>query len=345
MKIAFQSNRLSHYGTEVDLYDYANHNELLLGNESIIVTHRIHPNQPHTEAIKQRFEERFKGRVFYYEDIADMSRILEREQVDVFYSIKGGNKEEELVDTKVCKSCIHAIFQFCEPHGDVYAYVSEWIARTMKEKHQHEFPALKFQWVQHMINLPECHENMREQLGIPKDAVVLGRHGQTTSFNIPFVLKAINEIVDERKDIYFLLVNTDKISEVDGSSLRHHERIIHLPAIYDLYEKVKFINTCDGMLHARVNGEASGHAVGEFSIKNKPVITWTGADVHKYFKWGYDGAHLEILKDKGIFYSYEQDIKTILRDFKPMPDKNWDAYSSFYNPTEAMKKFKEVFLT
>lgn len=337
MKIAFQTNILSHLGSEVDLYDYANHNELELGNQSIIFAHRNFPGHPHNPDIKKRFEARFP--VFYYEDMADMNRQLEREKADVFYAIKAGNKEDDLVISRVCKSCIHAIFQFFDPHGDVYAYVSEWMSRTMFEKHGEMMP-----WVQHMINLPNHNENMREQLGIPKDAVVLGRIGNFTSFNIPFVLRAINDIINVRHNLYFLLVNTSKQSEVDGTMLTTHPRIIHLPIITDLHEKVRFINTCDGMIHARVNGEASGHAVGEFSIKNKPVITWTGHDVAKYFPHGYDNAHMDILGNKAIYYNEYQDIKDILLDFKPMPDKNWDAYSEKYNPREAMKKFKEVFL-
>ena len=44
----------------------------------------------------------------------------------------------------------------------------------------------------------------------------------------------------------------------------------------DLNYKVKFINTCDAMIHARAMGETFGLAVAEFSKKNKPVIFVSG---------------------------------------------------------------------
>ncbi len=30
-----------------------------------------------------------------------------------------------------CRTVVHSVFKFCEPHGDVYAYVSEWLAQHM----------------------------------------------------------------------------------------------------------------------------------------------------------------------------------------------------------------------
>jgi hypothetical protein len=42
MKIIFHSNQLSELGTEVALYDYAYYNELILKNESFILTKKNH---------------------------------------------------------------------------------------------------------------------------------------------------------------------------------------------------------------------------------------------------------------------------------------------------------------
>jgi hypothetical protein len=49
-------------------------------------------------------------------------------------------------------------------------------------------------------------------------------------------------------------------------SFATHERLIFLPGSADLDYKVQFINTCDGMIHARGIGESFGLAYGEFSI-------------------------------------------------------------------------------
>ena len=60
----------------------------------------------------------------------------------------------------------------------------------------------------------------------------------------------------------------------------------------DLVKKAEFINSCDVMVHARSIGETFGAAIGEFSSKNKPVITCDCGDTE----------HIEILSDKGIIY-------------------------------------------
>jgi len=100
-------------------------------------------------------------------------------------------------------------------------------------------------------------------------------------------------------------------------------------------DKTKFINTCDAMLHARQQGESFGLAIGEFAVRNKPVITFNGGD---------DQNHIKLLKDKGFFYNNKTDLKSILNSFKPDPDINYDCYSQNFNPEVVMRKFEDVFI-
>jgi hypothetical protein len=111
--------------------------------------------------------------------------------------------------------------------------------------------------------------------------------------------------------------------------------IIHLPAIIDPVDKTRFINTCDAMVLARKEGETFGLAVAEFSIRNKPVIV---------NRWCRDKAHIAILGGKGSYYWTSGQLKRIMTNFKPEPDKDWDAYSEKYNPEAVMVKFDEVFI-
>ena len=102
----------------------------------------------------------------------------------------------------------------------------------------------------------------------------------------------------------------------------------------DMEYKTKFINTCDAMLHARHQGESFGLSVGEFSIRNKPVITWTH---------GRDGAHIEMLGNRGIYYNNDVELFNILNNFVPDPTKDWNAFKN-YNSESVMKIFNNVFL-
>jgi hypothetical protein len=136
----------------------------------------------------------------------------------------------------------------------------------------------------------------------------------------------IAEVLKQNDNIYFLFLNTTKFMD--------HPRVIHLDTIVDNNHKTKFINTCDAMLHVRFIGESFGLACGEFSIRNKPVITWFNSKERN---------HIEILGEKGIYYHNPNELFFILINFKPRPDIDWNCYRE-YTPEKIMKIFDEVYL-
>ena len=310
-KIAFHSNQLCLRGTEVALYDYAKYNEELLGNKSIIISK--HPDvwkYSHPLAI-EKFKKRFP--VYFYNDFNEVEKILDNNNVDIFYAIKAGINDGIVSTSR--KSVNHVVFQNYEPHGNVYAYVSEWLGRMYNSP-----------FVPHMITVPEVNDDLRNDLNIPKNAIVYGRHGGAETFNLPFVYDVIKQILLKRSDIYFLFLYTNKFID--------HKNVIYLEGNSDMEYKTKFINTCDAMLHARHQGESFGLSVGEFSIRNKPVITWTH---------GRDGAHIEMLGNRGIYYNNDVELFNILNNFVPDPTKDWNAFKN-YNSESVMKIFNNVFL-
>ena len=337
MKVLFHSNQLSLRGTEVALYDYAHYNEELLGNQSLIAIPEQGDNHPY---VKKKFEKRFK--VHYYACHEELCQIASANAVNVFYAIKAGKNDGIFIPG--VKNCIHAVFKHHDPHGDVYAYVSEWLSEEMSGG--------KRPYVPHMINLPVCGDNLREKLGIPDNAIVFGRYGGKETFDLQFAKRAVYSVAKKRPDIYFLFMNTDdfvfnqryfkkKFLNYLVSPIAFSEKtfpnIIFLKGVSEPLAKVKFIQTCDAMLHARKQGESFGIACGEFSIKNKPVITCNGSFIK-------ERSHIEILGNKGIYYTNRSQLEEILLNFYPQKQSEWDAYSEFYDPVPIMKKFKEVFL-
>ena len=318
MKIAFHCNQLSLRGTEVAMYDYAHYNEELLGNKSIILAKNPavwkYSDQPAIDKFKSRFQ------VFFYDNINEIEKILDDNNVDVFYAQKAGGKDG-VVSIKR-KTVIHAVFQQYEPHGDVYAFISEWLSGLYGKAHG---------FVPYMVDLPNHNDNMRKQLNIPENAYVFGRHGGYETFDIPFVKDFIGRFIEERKDVYFLFMNTEKFID--------HPRVIFLEPTADFLKKTEFINTCTAMLHARYKGETFGLACGEFSLRNKPVITYAKS---------MDKAHQMILKDKIFIYSNQLELSLIFRNLetyfsKENLNKDWNQYKD-YSPEKVMKKFKKVFL-
>ncbi len=328
MKIAFHSYQLGERGTEICLYKYAKYNREILGNESIIISTSSRPIP-----CKSRFDE---FETILYPDVWQgdgkndslrntLEGICEKNDVDVFYAIKGG-EDDGFMPTNT-KRLAHCIFRMDEPHGDVYSGVCKYIS----DKHGGIHP-----YVHHILEkeAPHIEDDFREEFGIPKDALVLGRHGGHDTFSLPFVHSAIDTVLDHRKDLYFVFLNTNKFIE--------HERVIYLPWTLDEEYKAKFVNTCDGMLHARYDGEIFSLATAEFSIRNKPVITWNPTNPPSH----YDTGHIYVMDEDAIYYKDETQLTQILMDLdkKEINSIEWGQYCNNYTAEKVMKEFKEVYL-
>jgi hypothetical protein len=318
VKIAFSSSGFSERGTEVALYDYANCNETILGNESIIV---MQENPDSKLEVIDKFKKRFK--VLFHDPNSqyELDKILEKEKCDYRYEIKFGLNDRLM--SSVCKNLIHCVFDISQPHGDKYVAICEWLSKSRTNG--------KIPWVPHIIEVPDCNnENMRNELNIPKDALVFGRHGGQTTFNLPFVHDMVYCIANMHPNIYFIFLNTSKFCP-------NMPNIIHLNMTVDINEKIKFINTCDAMLHARSQGEVFSIALGEFAKRNKPILTYSNP---------LDKGHFFVFKDKLLIYNDDIELYNLITTFKEKIDPlaDWDPYKDKFNGINVMKQFKEVFL-
>jgi len=315
MKIAFHTNEIGVRGTELATFKYAHYNEKILGNESVYIAGPTSSRFEHPLAAA-KFSNRFHVR--RYDQWNEIDRILKEEKVDILYMQKGGEFDHKITDS--VKTCVHAVFQNHDPHGDIYAYISEWLSLKMT---QGTAP-----FVPYIVELPEVFDDIREGLSIPHDSLVFGRTGGPDQFDIPFVHDVISRSLEERDDIYFLFLNTDPFIK--------HPRVIFLEPTADEEYKTRIVNSCDVMIHARRMGESFGLAIAEFSLRNKPVITAAG---------GHDQAHLHMLGSKALYYHDSQSLFNIFLNLKKgqFEERDWNAYSE-YTPEFVMKKFNEVFL-
>jgi hypothetical protein len=237
--------------------------------------------------------------------------------IDAVYIHKTGLRSDRFVHN--VPTFIHACGVVAEPHGTVYAYVSKWLSDTCTQGSAPYVPLI--------VNLPNIADDLRNELNIPENAIVFGRTGGTYSWNIPFVNNVIHHIVESRPDVYFLFANTDQFIQ--------HKQVIFYSPFSNNITKRKFINTCDAMLHARMEGESFGLSCAEFSTCNKPVITYADSPERN---------HIDTLKDKGTYYNNDTTLYQILNSFtKPDPSINWNMYQTS-DPLLVMQKFKKVFI-
>ena len=311
--VAFHSNELNVRGTNVAMYDYAVYNESILGNKSYIISN-ANADLSALDKFKNRFE------VFLYNKFEDSYAFAAEKGIEYVYYVKAGDRDgREIPNTK---SLIHAVFQHRDEHGDVYAYISEWLAKRMN---------MPENYIPYMVDMPIAKKNYRAKLGIPDDAIIIGRHGGYTEFDLPFVYNSIYNALIVRNDIYFLFMNTKAFG-------RKHKNIIHIQGTYDMQHKSDFINTCDYMIHGRNMGESFGLAIGEFLYHDKPVISWSG---------GNDRNHVEMMSDKGIWYSNEIDLTSLLSTISTNnnPIGYYKSIVQKFTPEAVMNQFNKIFLS
>jgi hypothetical protein len=325
MKVLFHTKTLNYRGVTNSTIDYAYYNQAVLGNESVII-----------------YNEKFNGKGLdigskpeVVDDIRKMFKLLSYESVshlnqiasgfDVVYTQNSGQRDDEKITST--KHAVHAVFQYYQPNGDRYAYISEWLAKEMEKVANRELT-----FVPYVVNLPPMvdgmREKMRDDLGIPRNAFVFGRHGGYHTFDIEYVNQMLPKICDRYKNVYFLLANTlPRIT---------HPRIIYMHPFFGVHAKTCFVSACDAGLHGRKLGESFGLGICEMLFHNKPVLV---------SEEGFDRNHIELVKDYNLIYNEDTLMDKIgevmlrvemYQDFTPIVAP--------YAPLPVMKKFKEVFL-
>ncbi len=310
--IAFHSNQISLQGTEVALYDYAHFNETLLGNRSLIVYDLNNPNN--SALALPKFTSRFP--VWGYSHRDELDALLKQHGAQALYAIKSG-KRDGLV-SGIVPTMVHAVFPTDprQAHGTAYAYISEWLSWHCSRN--------RLPCVPHIVHLPVVEGDLRGELGIPSEALVVGGYGGAGSFNIPAAIDGLKQALEQRNDLHAVFLNI--------TPFMAHERVHFLPGSPDMERKVRVIHTCDAMLHGRRLGESFGLACGEFSICNKPVIT---------YQFGKHTHHMDVLGSRGFYYTDAGSLAQIITqmDRQELQSQDWDCYSARYNPEAVMERF------
>lgn len=310
--IAFHTNQLSITGTEIALFDYALGNQELLGNQSFIVYNRRSPNN-HPSAI-EKFSKRFDA--VAYDDFSEVDPLLQRHSADLLYMIKSGKRDGRI--SRQVPTMVHAVFPTnpLQIHGASYAFISEWLSRRCS--------AGQIPCVPHVVELPNTDEDLREEIGIAENEKVIGSYGGKHNFDIQIAREAVVEMAASRPGLRFLFMNIEKFVD--------HPNVIFLEGSTDLERKTRFINSCDAMLHARRLGESFGLACGEFSVRNKPIITYL------YNKHTH---HHDVLDIKGFYFHDKESLIRIIDSLDPkkIRTEHWDQYTARYNRAIVMENF------
>jgi hypothetical protein len=313
MRVSFDGGRLNERGVAVALYDYAFHARLQLGVEPVV----LHDASAAVEVDQvARFAALFPTHA--YRNPEERRALIEEQRIDVAYALKTTRPRYPLAPGR--RTVVHEVFRFFDPHGDAYAYISPWLAEAAAAG---RYPA-----VPHIVDPPPPRGNLRAQYGVPREAVVVGRHGGPDQLNLPYSPQAIEAALAARSDLWMMLLNTARFS--------HHERIVHVPRLPDRGGVADFVASCDVGLNARLGGEAFGLAIAEFLAQDKPVLVWEG---------GRDRHHLALVDDPQFRFRTREDLVRALLRFEPRPGAGrWRARVAPFAPEPVMQTFARVFL-
>ena len=203
---------------------------------------------------------------------------LKRENLDFLYYITAEAPGKiNWLENSARKTLLHQVgFQPPDFNSSTYfAYASHWQSIYFTDGCACVLP--------HIVENPQDIRspteidqiNARRAYNLPLDAIVLGRHGGFDTWNLPFASKAVFEAVSKRNDLYFLFLNTPKFAE--------HPQIKFLQGTHNNLEREDFLNACDGMIHARWEGETFGLSCAEFLIRKKPIISWNESRERNHF--------------------------------------------------------------
>lgn len=137
------------------------------------------------------------------------------------------------------------------------------------------------------IEEPLTQNDMRGELGIPRDAFVVGRVGRADpGIHDPISLRAFQKIQDDKS--YFLALSPPENMIAEAKKLGIKNFIALAPV--DQEGLSRFYNTLDVLVHARRDGETFGCNIAEAMMHGKPVVSHISA---------FMNAHTEIMGDTG----------------------------------------------
>lgn len=319
MNIGFFLSQVTERET-MAVYHYAKYNEEILKNHSILLCFKQSP-------IKILFpRERFQ--TIEIDTLEDITQVIETWKLSFFYILLYGCKDNRFpFENKSlwgnCKTIKHCLYDTRYPDSDICISISDRLNQKL-------YTSCK---VIPLIDIETTEDptvNLRDELHIPIGATVFGRYGGYTEFNIPFVHEAIKEYLDSNEEVYFLFLHTEKFYE--------HPRILYLDLnkgkpIEESY-KIKFIHTCDAMIHARKMGETFCMVFDDFSSRNKPILTCPCGNVKQLRRFG----------DKLLLYHSKEELMELFRNLKQDQASRTDwTTDRLYSPQDVMPLLKNLF--
>lgn len=267
-----------------------------------------------SDALQRGFE------LFRYQNKSELDAFAKSRGITHSYVFSAGKKTDlayydesdpesfRIADTR---HITHVVFRNFDPHGEVYAYVSDWLmtwarcrifiwkiinflsfSRRQCQTLVTSFPHFIEAWPTNTSKQP-----LKWEIGVPGDAHVIGRIGGFSEFDDLVARKGVGLILDTWEDCYAIFVNTPRFLD--------HPRAFFLDKLSRADVK-RFYDACDILINGRRMGESFGYSIAEPLSLGKPVIA-----PNLIRNLLMDKNHVRLLKGKGLLYSSAKGILRI----------------------------------
>lgn len=299
-RILLHDNQLCERGTTTSMLDYAR--ALRLRGHDVEISHWADSPANVLKVIEQ-IQSEFA--IHPHKERYSLGELADR--FDTGYFIKSGQNDGLTLNSG--HSLVHAVFQVHEPHGTRYAYISRWLADTMRnEVMEEDSPepghlissncndAFSFEHLDLIVDAASPQAGYRAELGIPEEAFVMLRFGGQDTFDIGWAQDTVVHMLERHRNWYFVGLNTNRFTS--------HDRALFIPMVMDPVEKASIIAASNVFITARGQGEAFGVAIAEALQIGIPVLAWNG---------GTDRNHIAMLNDLGGLFRRPWDLRRRLR--------------------------------
>lgn len=212
--------------------------------------------------------------------------IIDEYDIDIVHSFRSGYEEypepgKDFDGPHFVETNVFGQFDF-NPLVKRSLFMSEWLLdqtrRRMSILRVH-IPQERWGFINNPVVGPPHSENMREELGLSSDTIVLGRCGRPDCGIYDDVnVKAALMLTSQGYDIHFLSMAPPQNMQDDLNRFGIPHTNIE-PNI-DAWVLSRFYNTVDIYTHARADGETFGVNIAEAMIHRKPVVTHIAVPSH-----------------------------------------------------------------
>ncbi|PIS11893.1 MAG: hypothetical protein COT73_01515 [Bdellovibrio sp. CG10_big_fil_rev_8_21_14_0_10_47_8] len=233
----------------------------------------------------------------HFGDLADFQKAIEEIQPDLIHLNRGEDQDfyTSFVPDLASKVKIVETNIFGRPSSssylqrvDRFLFVSQWLLQKSP------WAQPKAEVLYNPIEEPLSKATLRAQLGIPTEAVVLGRVGRPDLGDDLFVQKVLEQVYSQvennQNPLYYLSLGIPAPTLPTGQQ-QFQTQVKSLPATTDALYLSSFYNSIDILLHRRVEGETFGMVNAEAMMHGKVVVSHLSK---------MDNAQVEVLGDSGF---------------------------------------------